>query len=161
MISFQRGDIHFNYRVVGVASHHGCILVHRAETENFWSLPGGRGELLEPAEETLKREMREELNAQVGVGRLLWVVENFFEYANFPYHEIALYFEMTLTEESPLLTRAEPFDGYESSLRLIFQWYPLTQLEKLLLYPSFLRRGLNELPATTQHVVHRDVGENV
>ena len=92
MIRFDNGDSRFNYRVVGVAVHENSVLLHQAEGDDFWTFPGGRAELGEPAQQTLIREMREEIGAEVEVVRLLWFVENLFTYADRHYHEIALYF---------------------------------------------------------------------
>jgi hypothetical protein len=39
---------------------------------------------------------------------------------------------------------------------LVFCWFELRALENVELYPAFLRRGLSELPATTQHLVYRE-----
>ena len=71
MIRFDQGTRRFNYRVVGVAIHDGSVLLHRAAHDPFWTLPGGRAEHGETAEQTLKREMREELETDVHVLRLL------------------------------------------------------------------------------------------
>lgn len=79
MIAFNRGPARFNYRIVGIALHNNQVLLHKAEGGSFWSLPGGRAELLEPATETLKREMREELDLDVQVERLVWIVEDFYQ----------------------------------------------------------------------------------
>src|SRR5262245_28429314 len=92
MIRLDQGNRRFNYRVVGVAIHDGSVLLHRAEHESFWTLPGGRAEHGETAEQTIRREMLEEIATGVLVDRLLWVVENFFEYEGVSYHELALYF---------------------------------------------------------------------
>ncbi len=70
----------FQMRVAGIAFRNGHVLVHRATHEKFWTFPSGRAEIGERSEETLAREMVEELGAEVSVGRLLWVVENFFHY---------------------------------------------------------------------------------
>ncbi len=71
-------QLRFHYRVAGVATHDGRVLLHRSENDDFWSLPGGRTQHSESAAAALRREMREELGAEVTVVRLLWVVENFF-----------------------------------------------------------------------------------
>lgn len=57
MIRFEAGDNCFNYRVVGVAAYNGSVLLQQGEGEDFWIIPGGRAELGEPAELTLRREM--------------------------------------------------------------------------------------------------------
>ena len=66
MIRLQAATGSFNYRIVGVAVRGDEVLLHRAVTDDFWALPGGRAELLEPAEATLRREMREELGWRYG-----------------------------------------------------------------------------------------------
>lgn len=158
MITFDGGDIRFACRVAGIALHEGRVLLHRAEDDDFWALPGGRAELLEPSPETLRREMLEELGAQVVVERLLWVVENFFVYRERRFHELGLYFLMRFSPSSPVLRHCtEPFDGYEGHIRLIYQWFPVADLAQMRVYPSFLRQELGNLPTTTQHVVHTDV----
>lgn len=41
------------------------MLLHKAEDDDFWALPGGRSQPLEPATATLRREMVDE-RGQVG-----------------------------------------------------------------------------------------------
>ena len=163
-ITFSTGGRAFNLRAVGVIVHQGRVLIHRAVNEDFWTLPGGRVELGEPAAETLRREMQEELGIEVEVGRLLWLVENFFEYSYKRWHEIAFYFEVTLPPGCPLAEATEPFTGTEDfylgapdGLELIFQWHPVADLESIRLLPSFLRTGLLSLPEQTRYIVHEDV----
>ena len=69
MITLDEAAVSFVLRVAGVALHSGRVLLQRAEGESFWALPGGRGELLEPARQTLVREMAEELHVVVTPGR--------------------------------------------------------------------------------------------
>src|SRR3972149_1738715 len=78
MITFDEGKLRFVYRVAGVAIDKGRVLLETVGGQDFWFLPGGRGEFLEPSKETLRREIIEEIGARVKVVRLLWVVENFF-----------------------------------------------------------------------------------
>jgi 8-oxo-dGTP pyrophosphatase MutT (NUDIX family) len=156
MITYDSGPARFNYRIAGVAIDRGRVLVQRAESDDFWCLPGGRAELLEPATATLVREMREELGVEVGVGRLVWVLENFFPYAGRDWHELAFYFLMSFPHDPVLYAHQGPFEGREGDLRLIFSWQPLDRLDDIVLLPSFLRQGLRALPPCTTHIVHRD-----
>lgn len=157
MICFDQGNHRFNYRIVGVAMHNDSVLLHRADHETFWTLPGGRGEFGETAEQTITREMLEELETEVDVKRLLWVVENFFEYDGVKYHELALYFLIHFRPGSaPLLSEA--FDGVEANVPLRFRWFPVRRdaLVALPLYPPFLSEGLTALPHSTVHVVQQE-----
>lgn len=156
MIRFDQGNQRFNYRVVGVAVHENSVLLHQAEGDDFWVFPGGRAEIGEPAERTLIREMTEELGVEVEVVRLLWVVENFFTYAHQDYHEISLYFLMRLPPACEYLIQPGPFPSQDAETRLTLRWFPRSPeaLARLPLLPSFLQTAVQELPESTQHVVH-------
>ena len=156
MIRLESGNDCFNYRVVGVAIHENRVFLHQGEGEDFWTFPGGRAEFGESAEQTLKREMMEELDVEVEVVRLLWFVENFFTYTDIQYHEIALYFLMRLPRTCKYIVEPGPFEGEEGDMKLTFQWFPhrLEVLSSLPLLPSFLQTGLQALPESVQHVVH-------
>jgi ADP-ribose pyrophosphatase YjhB (NUDIX family) len=157
MIRFDQGRRRFTYRVVGVAVHDNRVLVHRAGSEPFWTLPGGRAEHGEAAEETLRREMLEELETAVRIERLLWVVENFFEFEGLSYHELGFYFLIGFPPES-LPLRAEVFNREDAGVPLHFRWIPVrrAELSDLPLFPRFLAEGLTELPLSVTHVVERD-----
>jgi ADP-ribose pyrophosphatase YjhB (NUDIX family) len=71
MITFDRDGARFTYRTVGVCVEDYYALLHRAEPDDFWSLPGGRVEIGEESAPVLRRELREELGAEAEVGRLL------------------------------------------------------------------------------------------
>lgn len=157
MITFTRDDKRFNLRIAGVAIEGGRVLLHQFEGDDFWALPGGRGELLETAHETLRREMQEELGIEVTIVRLLWMVENFFEYQGLHFHEIGLYFLMQAPPDWPLRTFRSSFSGYEGHLRLTFRWFPLEEVERIVLLPSFLTSALRNLPDNMQHIVHFDM----
>jgi 8-oxo-dGTP pyrophosphatase MutT (NUDIX family) len=156
MITIQQEFARFTYRVAGIALHNDRVLLNRAEEVDWWFIPGGRAEMGETTSETLRREMLEELGADVQVDRLLWVVENFFEFEGVAHHEVGLYFLMRFAPDSPLYEKTEPFAGDEDNARLIFQWHDRSTLAQVALYPEYLRQGLQTLPETTTHVVHRD-----
>jgi 8-oxo-dGTP pyrophosphatase MutT (NUDIX family) len=159
MIRFDAGPPddpwRFNYRIVGVCIDAGRVLVHQAPGDPFWTLPGGRAELGESASQTLAREMQEELGLGVTVGRPLWLVENFFELDGRRYHEIALYFSMTLPEDAALLRATEPFSGREADTLLWFRWVEIDPaiLAALPLLPALLHTRLVAPPVALEHLV--------
>lgn len=157
MVASEKGKPRFNYRVAGVAIHNGCVLLDRNARNTYWVLPGGHPEMMEPMTEGLRREMQEEIGADVKVIRLLWILENFF-YKKNPVHELSFYFLMEIDPSSPLLKSAGPFYGQEHSSRLTFQWHPLNQaiLNDLPLYPNNLTSALLNIPAQPEHIVFFD-----
>lgn len=156
MIRFDQGSHRFNFRVAGIALHNDHVLLHRTPAEAFWTFPGGRAELGETAAQTLQREMREELAADIEIIRLLWIVENFFDYDEKHYHELAFYFLMRLPDDSLYLDQSKVHAGQEAEPELIFQWFlnDANVLAGLPLLPSFLQTSLQALPETSQHRVH-------
>lgn len=156
MITFDRENIRFSYRIAGVAIREGKVLVQQPEKGGYYFLPGGRAELQEPATETLRREMQEELHVDVTVGRLLWVVENFFEFAGKKFHELSMYFLMTFPDDSPVNDTNKTFALQETHHTFVLLWHPLADLGTVPIYPSFLETALRALPEHTEHIVHVD-----
>jgi ADP-ribose pyrophosphatase YjhB (NUDIX family) len=148
----------FSVRVAAVALDPAGkrVLIHRGPTDPFWTLPGGRVELMESAADALKREMLEELSVETTVERLLWIVDNFFVYEGKQRHEIAFYFLVSFPAGSPIFSYIEPFSGDEEGLELIYEWHDLATIEQANVLPSFLRSGLRAMPPATQYVVHVD-----
>jgi ADP-ribose pyrophosphatase YjhB (NUDIX family) len=157
MIRFDQGNRRFNYRVVGVAIHNDSVLLHRADHETFWTLPGGRAEHGETAETTIRREMQEELATNIEIVRLLWFVENFFSSEDLQYHEIALYFLIRFPPGSAPLG-VEAFNSSDGGVTLRFKWFPILrdELAGLPLLPAFLPQALTDLPTSVGHIVQRE-----
>lgn len=160
MLSFKHSEGRFSCRAVGVITDGARLLVHRDLGEDFWTLPGGRVEFGEPASLALARELWEELEVRAQVGRLIWVVENFFTYRGEAHHEIAFYFQVSLPEDAPLKAYDEPFEGEDDGVPLIFEWHPIASLEDLKVLPTFLRKAVAHMPQHTQYIMHRDERED-
>ena len=157
IVSFGAGGRTFNFRAAAVIIDSSRILLHRADYEDFWSLPGGRVEMLEDSREALRREMLEELGEEVQIGRLVWVGENFFEFLGLDFHEMGMYFEVSLPERSELRGRTEEWWTTEDNgVKICFRWFLVDEAPELPIVPGFLREGLVALPMGTEHVVFRD-----
>ncbi|WP_102275013.1 NUDIX hydrolase [Cytobacillus massiliigabonensis] len=141
----------FNVRVAGVMIENGHVLIHKQVSENHWALPGGRVEILENSQSCIIREMKEELDFDVKINRLLWMTENFFEYNCKHYHEIGFYYNIS-SVTSPFHFTTETFHGEEGN-RLIYRWVPINELKQIPLFPEFLRTSLEDLPLTPKHLI--------
>jgi len=156
MISFDIDDYRYNLRAAAIILDGDKVLLHQIEGDAFWCVPGGRVDAGEAAEMTVVREMREELSEQVICERLLWTVENFFEYHGHKHHELGLYFLTRLVPNSRLLSTPGPYWGNEGNLQLTFAWFKRTELHALDIRPSFLAQALAEQVLQMQHVVHHE-----
>ena len=155
MISFKEDNIRFNYRIAGVCLHNGRVLLHRAEHDDFWSLPGGRAELLENSKECIAREIFEETGYTISVERPLWFLECFFHDNDEQVHEISVIYKFHFLNNSDCLEK-DTFYGIEDSLPLVFKWFRVEDLHKIELYPIFLKEALKEPPEYFKHIIHKD-----
>ncbi len=158
MIRIDKKLKRFNFRIAGLALRDGHVLVHRATHELFWTFPGGRAEIGETSAETLGREMVEELCVEVEVGRLLWVVENFFHFEKREWHELGFYYLMQLPEAFPFKTGEIVHRLKDGKSDLEFMWVPATTefLKTLPLQPDFIPERIALLPAVAEHVIWRE-----
>lgn len=155
MISFDVGGTRFNYRTAAIFVQDDRVLALKPDDEDFWFLPGGRVETMESSAMALRRELREELDEEPASMRLVWIVENFFEWApGRPAHEIGLYYRVSYAPDSPVRTR----DNFRclDAPQLLFRWLPLDALAQAPIKPSFLADHLRALPDAIQHIVHHD-----
>ncbi len=153
MITFRQGKSTFVYRVAAVALTEGQVLLHRSAKDDFWSLPGGRVEFGEAAEVAIRRELREELGVTIRTEELLWVLEQFFEIEGEQYHELGLYFQVSLPPSLGPAQMPLPFYGDEQGLRLSFRWLKLETLGGVSIKPVFLKTRLCSPPQGIEHLV--------
>lgn len=161
------GDTVFLCRVAGVAEHEGRVLLHRSIHDQFWALPGGRLEVGETSAKALHREMLEEVDVDVKVGRLLWVVENFFDHypldqppdpsLTSAHHEIGLYLAMELPADFSNRTSfmGGELKGTIDEFALEFKWFDRADIADIDVRPASLKQLLTEpLPEGVQTVVN-------
>lgn len=157
-ILFHQPDFTFSYRVAGVPIRDGKILLQRPKDDDY-AFIGGHVSAFETSEEALRREFREELHAEIEVGRLLAIGEIFFPWGNRQCHQIALYFETSFAE--PLSIPADGvFHGWDEwngeRIDLDYCWLPLSQLANETVYPLELIPHLLSGSDEVFHFVSRD-----
>lgn len=93
-ILFKTDEHVFSYRVAGILIRNGSVLLQKPVHDPGYAFPGGHVGFGETNEETLIREFREELAADITVNGLRWVGEIFFPWGGKPCHQICLYYEV-------------------------------------------------------------------
>jgi 8-oxo-dGTP pyrophosphatase MutT (NUDIX family) len=83
------------------------------KNETFFRLVGGSIEFGEKGADALRRELREELGADVDVRRLVGALENVFTYEGEPGHEIVLVYECSLRDDR--LNSLEAWESQEAT----------------------------------------------
>src|SRR4051812_38676388 len=109
-----------------------------AKDERYCRPPGGAIEFGERAADALRREIEEEIHAQLGAADLLGVLENMFELEGVPKHEIIFVFESTFAD--PLLYQSSELPLYEAGWEGSLKWVSLADCRNgaIALYPEGL-----------------------
>ena len=89
------GEYKLNIRAAGVIIHNNKVLTHKNVNKDHYAIPGGRIEIGENSEETLKREMQEELGKEIEIKDYMATIENFFEMDGKKYHEFYFYIKQS------------------------------------------------------------------
>ena len=114
--------------------------------------PGGA------CEETLIREWKEETGADVSVGKLKWVGENFFPWGGRTCHQICLYYEIEIRSDNIPLSGSfgakEHLEGRNFDLDFI--WLPLKEVGSIQLYPTNCAQLLLNPDKGVHHFVYRE-----
>ena len=151
-ISFKTPHGRFNYRVSAVIIRDGCLLTMQDNAYSYSYLPGGRVKMGETAEDAMRREIREELHADLNVLRPLWLCQDFFteEDTKERFHEICLYY-LVDGEDLPRQDFAHP----ESDRINRFSWTPLEDVQSMHLYPDFIRESITHLPDHLEMIIEQ------
>jgi 8-oxo-dGTP pyrophosphatase MutT (NUDIX family) len=153
MIYFGNDRERFLLRAAAVVRHNGRVLLQRIGEHDFWCLPGGRLEMGESAVDGLAREMVEECGHEAEIGRLIWIIENFYTHQGVREHEVGLYFDVQFDGESAVY-QEEWHSAELEGTPLLFRWFDASDLERVNLKPQPLRGILADPPDRTTHIVH-------
>ena len=110
-ILFKTDDYVFSYRAAGICIQNNRILLQKPTNDNGFAFPGGHAAFGETNEETLIREFKEEIGADISVGELKWVGEIFFPWGEKPCHQICLYYTVVIEDGHTPKEGASPGAG--------------------------------------------------
>ena len=158
-ILFKTDDWVFSYRVAGICLQNGKVLLQTTTGEDHsFAFPGGHVEFGETNEETLMREFKEEIGADIRVGELKWVAEVFFPWGEKTCHQICLYYMVEIL--NPEIPKDGKFMATEHiegrNFELEYHWIPLEDVEKLEVYPTQTPALLQKLDEGVQHFVYKE-----
>lgn len=154
-ISFKTDEGRFNYRVAGIIIYDNKLLIMKDEDSPYYYIPGGRVAMNELSEDAIVREIREELNTEVKVNRMLWVNENFFheEQLNENFHEICFYYLLDMADNE-LINKGEKFIFKEDGKYThTFCWKDIDKIKDLNIYPLLIKNNISQIPQVIEHLV--------
>ena len=158
-ILFKMDDWVFSYRVAGICVENGKVLLQKPTNDTAYAFPGGHVEFGETNGETLIREFKEEIGADIQVGELKWVAEVFFPWGSRPCHQICLYYRVKLLNpEIPrdgMFLASERMEGRNFDLE--YHWVSLEDMAKLEVYPTQTPELMKRLQDGVQHFVYNEL----
>lgn len=157
-ILFKTQNGVFSYRVAGVLIQEGKVMLQHEAGDPGYAFPGGHVSFGETSEESLVREFKEEIAADVRPVRLLWIGENFFPWPDGrDCHQVCLYYLVELGSKTqiPLEGSFLAEDELEGKrIGLEFCWIKLSDLEEVVIYPPLAKEKLTNLAEHTERFVY-------
>lgn len=142
-ITIDVGGYRLNLRAGAVIIHNNKILLHRNKNSDHYAMIGGRVEIGEDSEHTIKRELKEELGKEIEIIGYISTVENFFEMKGAKYHEIMFIYkaEFVNNKDKKLEDTLQNIEGKDY---LQYEWIDLDKIDEYPLRPNVLKDVLKE-----------------
>lgn len=150
-ISYNTDKLAFSYRVAGIVVRDGKVLLQKPLDDDGYAFPGGQVMFGETNAESLTREFKEELGADISVERLQWVAEILFEFNGRFIHQICMYYIVSLRGAVP----EEKFVSIENP-DIELYWIKFDELDDILLYPAQTKELLFGLSDKVEHFIYRE-----
>ncbi|GHU23729.1 NUDIX hydrolase [Spirochaetia bacterium] len=158
-ILFHTNNYIFSYRVAGILVCDDKVLLQKPENDEGFAFPGGHVAFGETNAETLRREFKEEIGADISVGELKWVAEIFFPWNKKPCHQICLYYLVYLNDDNKIQS-FEKFIGKEQiedrNFDIEFHWIPIDKIDEISIYPKDAALLLRHLDENVKHFIYRE-----
>lgn len=154
-LTFRMKQGIFNYRVGAIIIHDGKLLLMHNEEEPYYYTVGGRVHFNETTEETVVREVREEIGVDLEIDRFLFFQEQFFDgkVTGTHIHELGVYY---LMKDSPALENLECHSVTARGVAEELHWIPLEETGSLYIVPESIAARLGSLPQHAEHIIEID-----
>ena len=153
-LTIDIGDYRLNVRAAAFIIKKNKDLTHRNINKDHYCIPGGRIEIGESSEETVKREIQEELGKKIKIEKYLTTIENFFELEGKKYHEIYFLYkaEFENEEDKKIDYKMQNKEGKDY---LQYHWLDLDKIDEYNILPNCIKQVLksNEIP---RHIINKD-----
>ena len=130
-----------NIRACAIIIHDNKLLVHNNVNESHVALVGGRVKIGESSEQTIRREIMEEMGKEIEILEYVSTIENFFEADDMPYHEIMFVYRVDFKNEEDKKI-IETIHNVEGEDELRYDWIDLDKIDEYPLKPDILKELL-------------------
>ena len=134
-----------NCRAAGIIIHDGKVLFHKNPADVYYALLGGRVKICESSDNTVKREIEEELGKKIEILEYMATIENFFELKSKNYHELLFVYraEFVDDEDKKILETLHNVEDTKKDKVVQYEWLPMDELDKYDIRPSVIKEVLS------------------
>ena len=147
----------FHGRTCGIIKQEDKFLIMRVNKTSYYHIPGGHIEIGEDSEQTVIREIKEEIGCDVEKAKLFAIQENFWTRNNKKCHGIEFYYIIEPKQKLQMkdYEKIEIDKGEEKLLE--FKWTTSEELKDIDLRPANIRNMLinKEYLKGLTHIVER------
>ena len=136
-------DYKLNIRAACIIKHNNKVLLHKSDAKDHYCLIGGRVELGENSENTIRREIKEELGKEIDIIGYVSTIENFFKFEGSKYHEYMFVYEAEFRDEKDRLIE-ETLSNIEGNDYLKYYWVDLKEIDNVDIKPKVIKDILKE-----------------
>ena len=136
-------DYKLNIRAACIIKHNNKVLLHKTDSRNHYCLIGGRVEIGENSENTIRREIKEELGKEIDIIGYVSTIENFFTFEGSKYHEYMFVYEAEFKEDKDKLIE-ETLSNIEGRDYLKYYWVDLKDIDNVDIKPKVIKDILKE-----------------
>lgn len=154
-ITINVEDYKLNVRAGAIIIHNNKVLVHRNINSDHYALIGGRVEIGEDSEKTIKREMKEEIGKDIEITGYIATIENFFEMKGSKYHEIMFVHKAEFKNEEDK-QKTDTIKNIEGKEYLQYEWLYLDKIDEYPIKPQIIKEILKEKTYPT-HKINNDM----
>lgn len=142
-ITIDVEEYKLNVRAAGIIIHNNKILTHRNTKSDHYALIGGRVEIGEDSETTLKREIMEEMGKEIEITGYISTIENFFQMDSKKYHEIMFVHKAEFKNEKDQKIE-DIIKNIEGKDYLVYEWIPLEKIDEYTIKPKVVKEILKQ-----------------
>ena len=158
-ISYSTDKYIFNYRPAGILVYEDKVLLQKPNNSEGYAFLGGQVAFGETNAQTLEREFKEEIGADIEVGELKWIWENIYQWNGKLCQQICLFFAVNVKNMAQIphtgSFAGKEHDGADDNA-VRFYWIPLDEVKNINVYPANASELLSRFDEGVQHFVYRE-----
>ncbi len=146
-----------NCRAVAIIVHDGKVLLHKNTADTYYALVGGRVQIGESSDDTVRREIKEEIGKDVEINGYVATVENFFEANGKNYHEIMFVHQAEFVNEKDrkIVETLKNIEG-NAEKTIQYEWIDIDKIDSYQVRPEVIKKVLKngKFPV---HVINKEI----